>query len=166
MKNLLLPFLFLMATIISLPTQAQEQPNEPTAQTETEAIKMLNGTWEWKQTRFASRGVQPTVKTPESTGRKITVTFKPDNIASVFENGKLVTTFQYSITRPMNEYLMISFKGNEGQSVREYLEEGPLTVSANTLHIAGGYNDAGSNITFKKLQPAKTTKKAKKKKKK
>jgi hypothetical protein len=166
MKKLLLPFLLLVAVLFSFQTKAQEQPAEPTAQTETEAIKMLNGTWEWTQTRFASRGVQPTVKTPESTGRKITVTFKPDNLASVFENGKLVTTFQYSITRPMNEYLIISFKGNEGQSVREYLQEGPLTVSANTLHIAGGYNDAGSNISFKKLQPVKANKKAKKKKKK
>lgn len=166
MKKLLLPFLLLAITLFSFSANAQEQPEEPTAQTETEALKMLNGTWEWTQTRFASRGVKPKIKTPESTGRKITVTFKPDNIASVFENGKLVTTFQYSITRPMDEKLMISFKGNEGQSVREYLEEGPLTVSANTLHIAGGYNDAGSNISFKKLQPTKTTKKAKKKKKK
>ena len=162
----LLPFLLLVAVLFSSQVKAQEQQPEPTAQTETEAIKMLNGSWEWTQTRFVSRGVQPTVKTPESTGRKFTVTFKPDNIASVFENGKLVTTFQYSITRPMNDFLMISFKSNEGHSVREYLEEGPLTVSAHTLHIAGGYNDAGSNITFKKLQPTKTTKKAKKKKKK
>jgi hypothetical protein len=157
----LFTFLLLFAAIFSLkPAMAQ---SDTTAHNLTEVVKMLNGTWEWTETSFISRGAKPNVKTPASVGYKITVTFKPDNQALVFRNGKLVGTYAYTVSKP-TDYLVISFSDASGNNpAREFLEEGPLTVSANQLYIAGGYNDAGSNQTFKKLAPAKTKKATKKK---
>lgn len=159
----LLSLLILFAAILSFQTTMAQQ-TEPTAQTIAKATKMLNGSWEWTETTFASRGVKPSTKTPATTKKKITVTFKPDNQVTVFENGKLVGTYAYKLSIP-TDYIIISFSDESGRNpVREYLEEGPITVSANELYIAGGYNDAGSNQKFKKLKAVKTSKTTKKKK--
>ena len=157
-KLLLFAFAFVAFLTIRPAANAQQTPNN--AQTVAEALKMLNGTWEWTETRFASRGVKPTTKTPTSEKKKISLTFKPDNTVTVFQNGKLLNTYEYSVTKPMDEQLMIVFKGKDGQpATEEYLPEGPLTVSKNQIYIAGGYNDAGSNVSFKKVQAVKATKK-------
>lgn len=131
----------------------------------------LPGTWEWTESRFASRGVKPTLKTPASEKTAVAVTFRSGNMATLYINKALIGTYQYTLTQPMNEYVLISFKPNEGQPLPEFLQEGPLTITGNVMHIAGGYNDAGLNVTFRKnamATPAKTpeaTKKTKTKKK-
>jgi hypothetical protein len=160
-KLLLFAFALLVLTTIHQSANARQTPNN--AQTIAEAIKMLNGTWEWTETRFASRGVKPTTKTPTSEKKRITLTFKPDNMVTIFQDGKMLNTYEYTVTNPMNEQLMIAFKGKDGQPVtEEFLPEGPLTVSKNQIYIAGGYNDAGSNVSFKKVQAVKKTTQAKK----
>ena len=128
------------------------QETEITAETVSDALKMLNGSWQWTESSFSSRGVPPSVKTPASTRQEIVVTFKPDNQAIVFVNSQLAGTYSYTVTRPMDEYLMIRFSGGPaGTPASQFLEEGPLTISLNSMTIAGGYNDAGSNQTFKKI---------------
>src|SRR5690606_31766339 len=132
----------------------------------TETMKMLNGSWEWLETSFVSRGVAPSQKTPETTGRKVVVTFKPDNQALVFVQGKLSGTFTYKLSQQPNDYVLISFSDAMGNNpAKEFLEEGPLTISATELHIAGGYNDAGSNQKFRKIETEKIPKTKRKKRK-
>lgn len=111
---------------------------------------MLPGTWEWTESRFASRGVAPRVKTPETENAKVTINFRPDNLATLYINKKPAGTYQYMLSQPTNDYVMIKFKGNEGTSLPEYLQEGPLTITDNEILIAGGYNDAGQNVKFRK----------------
>ena len=135
------------------PASAQDSGNPSKAI--SDAIKTLNGSWEWKESRFASRGVKPSVKNPESTGQHVVVTFKPDNTVLVFRNKELLGTYLFTLTKPQDEYLKIAFSADKNGKVPEYLQEGPLSFSGNELTIAGGYNDAGENVTFRKITAVK-----------
>ncbi len=127
---------------------AQQTQNGP--QTAAQISEMLPGSWEWTESRFASRGVQPTVKTPATENRNITITFRPDNLASVYENKKFAGMYQYNITQQPNDYAIIRFKTNEGQTLPDFLPTGPISINDNEIYIAGGYNDAGMNVKFRK----------------
>ena len=164
MKKLFLLFLAIIALIFRGNLFAQ-QP-EKTAKTIAEATKMLNGSWNWMETTFASRGVKPTTKTPATTKENVVVTFTHNNKAQVTVNKKVVGTYSYTLREQPNDYIIISFSDEQGNNLAApYLEEGPLNLSANQLYIAGGYNDAGSNQTFKKVVATKSTSTTKAKKK-
>jgi hypothetical protein len=159
---------FIAACFALQPAIAQVQD---TANAVTQTTETLQGTWDWTESRFASRGATPTLKTPATTSENISVTFKPGNMASVYVNKKFVGTYQYAVTQPMKENVMIRFKGNEGQPLPEVLQEGPLSIVDNEITIAGGYNDAGQNVKFRKTgttptKPVVAKKKAPAKKKK
>lgn len=140
-----LAFLFALLAFFTTHIQAQQPEKAAIA----EAYKTLKGNWEWTESSFASRGVKPSPKTPSNTKQTVTVTFNADTTASLFVNKEAAGTFKYTVTKPMNEYLMIRFETSKGNS--EFLPEGPLTFESNGLVIAGGFNDAGSNVKYKKL---------------
>ena len=131
----------------------------PAGQDLAKLAEMLPGTWEWIESRFASRGVKPTLKTPETEKTNISINFRPDNMASVYVNKKFSGMYQYTLSQP-TDYVLISFKANEGQSLPEILQEGPLTITDNEIFIAGGYNDAGQNVKFRKAGTKPTLPKA------
>ena len=161
MKKLLLPLVCLFFVLSGNINNAAAQQTEPaaTAQNVSEALKMMNGSWKWTETQRIGRGIKPSAKTPASTGQNITVTFKPNNHALVFVNKELVGTYRFELTQRPNEYLMLSFHDETGRNIAApYLEQGPLTVSADELYISGSYNDAGSNQTFKKITTSKEEK--------
>ena len=156
MKKLFTFIIAAFALLLQTNLQAQTNPNHDLEKLSA----LLPGTWEWTESRFASRGVKPTLKTPATENLNVSVTFRPDNMASVYINKKFTGMYQYTLTQPMNDYVLISFKANEGQTLPEFLQEGPLTINDNEIHIAGGYNDAGQNVKFRKAgtkpTPAKT----------
>lgn len=147
MKKLFTRLALIGACFVMQPAIAQIQD---TTNTITKTTETLEGTWDWTESRFESRGATPTLKTPATTKENVSVTFKAGNVVSVYVNKKFIGTYQYTVTRPMNENLMIRFKGNEGQPLPEVLQEGPLSIVDNEITIAGGYNDAGQNVKFRK----------------
>ena len=142
-------FTFLLAAFGLLLQSNLYAQNSPGGQNMAKLAEMLPGTWDWTESRFASRGVKPTLKTPETENTHVSITFRPDNIASVYVNKKLSGMYQYTLSQP-TDYVMIKFKANEGQPMPDFLQEGPLTISDNELLISGGYNDAGLNVKFRK----------------
>ena len=152
--------LVLVAFSFLLQTNLQAQQTTTSVQDITKLTEMLPGSWEWVESRFASRGVKPTLKTPASENKNVTINFRPDNLASVYVNKKFSGMYQYTLTQPMGEYVLISFKANEGQPLPEFLQEGPLSITDNEIFIAGGYNDAGQNVKFRKAGTKPTPPKA------
>lgn len=142
--------LALAAFALLLQTNAQAQQTAAPGQDIAKLTEMLPGSWEWTESRFASRGVKPTLKTPTSENKNVTINFRPDNLASVYVNKKFSGMYQYTLSMPTNDYVMITFKANEGQPLPEFLQNGPLTINDNEILIAGGYNDAGENVKFRK----------------
>src|SRR5688572_23708336 len=107
------------ALTLLLQTNVQAQQTETTVQDIAKLTEMLPGSWEWTESRFASRGVKPTLKTPASENKNVTINFRPDNLASVYVNKKFSGMYQYTLTQPTNDYVMITFKANEGQPLPE-----------------------------------------------
>ena len=148
------------AFTLLLQTNVQAQQTATTVQDIAKLTEMLPGSWEWTESRFASRGVKPTLKTPASENKNVTINFRPDNLASVYVNKKFSGMYQYTLTQPTNDYVMITFKANEGQPLPEFLQDGPLSINDNEIFIAGGYNDAGQNVKFRKAGTKPTPPKA------
>ncbi len=111
----------------------------------------LLGKWQWVLSRRESRMTGTTETTPEDLGMTMQIEFTGYNQLHVYHDGQLVATNTYELTNPGTDQQTL-LKVNKGDAqVEPNCESGPLYLQGKKLTISGGFNDAGSNQIFEKM---------------
>ncbi len=112
---------------------------------------LLIGKWTWQETRYTLRGMrQPVVISPAVIDTTMEVVFNSNQLM-LYKNGHFYGSFSYHISdyEDGSKMLNIAYMGfNDALKV----DHGPLLISENTMSIAGGYDDAGGEQFFTKVE--------------
>ncbi|MCC6460928.1 MAG: hypothetical protein IT260_10690 [Saprospiraceae bacterium] len=111
----------------------------------------LAGKWRWEKNIFQTRGMaQAQVSTPASTGIDMQVHFFNSNTLHLYHNQQLVQTKPYGVYQTVDSHELM-FETSRSQLSPD-LETGLVAISGDTLTISGGYNDAGAQQTWIRVQ--------------
>lgn len=110
----------------------------------------IQGEWEWVETTYQYRNTaEGTGLTPASTDTLMFVRIHADEI-EILKNDVSFGTFDYSLAdSDKTVYLSIDYTGKAGTLK---LEQGPIRIDNEQLHIAGGYNDEGGAQVLKRVK--------------
>ena len=119
----------------------------------------LVGKWRWVSSSFMTRGMsKPKITTPESVGYSMTAHFKNDGELDILHKENISWTYNYQLqdmNTPVEELLVLKMKPQASMpdpSAFVDIASGPLYIKGDTLHITGGYNDAGENQLYVKIK--------------
>lgn len=118
-----------------------------------QAQTLILGTWNWVKTTYTIRGTGTTTETPYSTDKILTFKFI-DNKVQIFENNNL-TEELYEIkfwgegTNTVDDILAIRFFKLTGDFQGTSLLF--LNPSGTCLTLVNSYNDAGGDLTFRRV---------------
>ncbi len=128
---------------------------EPVTTEETEKAMIieqtnLEGKWQWVSSSFVTRGMkEPNVSSPETRGYNVVLEFFENEIEIIIDGSPLARVpYRLAGNEVETQMLWVDIPSDDFPF---YIASGPVYIRDGELYISGGYNDAGENQTYKRL---------------
>jgi hypothetical protein len=117
----------------------------------TDAYSMILGDWVWISTAYSYRGSETYFETPQNTNNQINYIFTIDSL-TILKNGVNVYKAKYSIgyfgenSNSPTDNLVVKYSYSDTSNGVSM-----LFLDKKCMRLVNSYDDAGGNVTLKKL---------------